>query len=98
MGRRARIAEHLRALAPLADDRDLAAVLDHALHSRGLRPAAPPTAAWLSLVTWIRHNLTDYDDLLAEGYGAEAARHFCREQINEALTTWGCRRRLGDDP
>jgi hypothetical protein len=50
--------------------------VDHAVDSRGLSTASPETAAWLSLVAYVRHTFTDYDELLAEGYDPESARHF----------------------
>ncbi len=70
-------------------------VIDHALSSPGLKKAAVDKAAWLSLVAYLRHAYTDYEDLLEEGYGVEAARHFCRQQIDEVLQAWGCRRKVG---
>jgi hypothetical protein len=42
------------------------AVLDHAVDSRGLSVAEPETAAWLSLVAYVRRTFTDYDEILAE--------------------------------
>ena len=86
-----------RTFAPAAPEQDLAAVVDHALHSKGLKKAAPETAIWLSLVAYIRHNYTDYDDLLDDGYDHDSARYFCREQIAEVLATWGCHRPLADE-
>ena len=40
--------------------------------------------------------LTDYDELLDEGYDAESARFFVRESINEVLEEWGAARRVGE--
>ena len=76
MSRRADIEIALRRLAPRIPAHEFGAVVDHALDSRGLGPAAAEAAAWLSLVAYVRHALTDYDELLAEGYGRESARHF----------------------
>ena len=87
----------LRRLAPRIPRHELGAVIDHARDSPGLRNAAPETAAWLSLVAYIRHRLTDYDDLLAEGYDAESARFFVREAINQVLNEWGSPRRVGEE-
>ena len=39
--------------------------MDHAIDSRGLSVASPEIAAWLSLVAYVRHTFTDYDELLA---------------------------------
>jgi hypothetical protein len=93
-GRRDAVAEALRRLAPTmpAFERDV--VIDRALDSPGLAKAAPETAAWLALVAMVRHVFTDYDDLLAEGYDRDAARHFVADDMAEVLAGWGVRRRL----
>jgi hypothetical protein len=88
--------EALRRLAPRIPRHELGAVIDHARASPGLRTAAPEAAAWLSLVAYIRHALTDYDELLDEGYDAESARFFVRESINEVLEEWRAARRVGE--
>lgn len=95
--RRDRIAEALRVIAPGVPTFDRAAILDHAEDSAGLKSAAPQSAAWLSLVAYVRHTYTEYDDLLAEGYDADSARHFVLDAINEVLEEWGCRRRVSGD-
>ena len=77
------------ALAPRIPAHELAEVTAHALHSPGLRNAAPESAAWLSLVAYVRHAHTDYEAMLEDGYGVEAARHFCRDAINDVLRDWG---------
>jgi hypothetical protein len=92
--RRDTIEAAVRHLAPRIPPHECAAVVDHALDSVGLRQAAPETAAWLSLVAYARHVFTDYDDLLADGYDAESARHFVRPKIEAVLAGWGVRRRL----
>ncbi len=63
--------------------------------SKGLGRASAETAAWLSLVAYVRHALTEYDDLLAQGYDQESAR-FCRWslQSRRCWTSWGVRRKL----
>jgi hypothetical protein len=70
-------------------------VVDHALDSRGLKSSAPETAAWLSLVAYVRHAFTEYDDLLAQGYDQDSARYFVAIEIEEVLAQWGVERRLG---
>jgi hypothetical protein len=97
MSRRDAIEASIRALAPRIPRHELGAVADHALDSRGLRQASPEAAAWLSLVAYIRHVLTDYDDLLLEGYDADSARFFVREAIDEVLAGWGATRRVGEE-
>jgi len=75
-------------------------VTDHALGSRGLHAANPETAAWLSITAYIRHRLTDYDELLDDGYDAESARFFVLDDMNAVLEQWGSPRRVSgeDDP
>ena len=97
MPSRADIEAALRRLAPKIPSHEFAAVIDHALDSRGLRQAAPETAAWLSLVAYVRHTLTDYDDLLAQGYDQDSARHFVADEMQAVLEGWGVRRKLGSD-
>jgi hypothetical protein len=87
----------LRRLAPRVPPHEFGAIVDHALDSRGLRVAAPETAAWLALVSYVRHALTEYDALLAQGYDAESARHFVLAEMDEVLKGWGVRRTLSDD-
>ena len=57
--------------------------------------ANPETAAWLSLVAYVRHVFTDYDDLRDQGYDEESARFFVAEEIETVLGEWGVRRPLG---
>jgi len=94
VSRRSAVEEALRHLVPGIPRHEAGAVLDHALASPGLRTATPEAAAWLSLVAYVRHALTEYEALLAEGYDADSARFFVREEINIVLERWGARRRL----
>lgn len=95
MPTRTEIEDALRRLAPRIPRHEFGAVVDHALDSRGLRTATPETAAWLSLVAYVRHSLTEYDDLLAQGYDQDSARHFVAEEIERVLAEWDVRRTLG---
>jgi hypothetical protein len=92
--KRSEIEEALYQLAPLIPGYEAGAIVDHALDSRGLSPASPQTAAWLSMVAFVRHALTEYDSLLEEGYDPDSARHFVAGDIQAVLTEWGVRRRL----
>ena len=95
MAKRADIEAALRRLAPKIPPHEFAAVADHAVDSRGLRSASPETAAWLSLVAYVRHVFTDYDELLEkEEYDEDSARHFVASEIEGVLQGWGVRRRL----
>jgi hypothetical protein len=92
--RRKIIEAALLRLAPAIADHERLAILDHAMHSRGLRTASPETAAWLSMVAYIRHQLTEYDELLAQGYDSQSARFFVLDDINALLEEWKVRRRI----
>jgi hypothetical protein len=95
VAKRSEVEAALRRLAPRIPPHEFGAVVDHALDSRGLRSSAPETAAWLSLVAYVRHALTDYDDLLTQGYDQDSARYFVAGEIESVLGEWGVRRRLG---
>ncbi len=97
MNRRDALAAALRRLAPSIPPHEFGAVIDHALDSAGLKSAAPETAAWLSLVAYVRHTFTDYDELLAQGYDRDSARHFVADEMTQVLSHWGVRRQLGED-
>ncbi|EIM28037.1 DUF2293 domain-containing protein [Microvirga lotononidis] len=94
MNRREAIESAVRILAPRIPRHEFEAVTDHALGSRGLHAASPETAAWLSLTAYIRHRLTDYDDLLNDGYDMESARFFVLDDMNGILEEWGSPRRV----
>ena len=94
MARRADIEIALRRLAPKIPGHEFGAVVDHALDSRGLRAATPEEAAWLSLVAYVRHVFTDYDELRDQDYDEASARFFVAQEIAAVLTRWGVRRRL----
>jgi len=94
VSRRADIEAALKRLAPQIPDHELGAVVDHALDSRGLRNAAPEEAAWLSLVAYVRHVFTDYDELRDQDYDEDSARFFVAAEIGAVLEGWGVQRRL----
>ena len=97
MAKRGDIEIALRRLAPGIPAHEFGAVVDHAVDSPGLKPASPETAAWLSLVAYVRHVFTDYDDLLIQDYDQDSARHFVADEIAAVLNDWGVRRRLSAD-
>jgi len=94
MASRSSIEAALRHLAPSIPTHEFGAVVDHALDSAGLRTASPENAAWLSLVAYVRHRLTDYDAMLAEGYDKDSARAFVAGEMQAVLDSWGARRKL----
>jgi hypothetical protein len=97
MPARSAVTSALRHLAPKLPAHEFEAVVDHAMDSPGLRVAAPETAAWLSLVSYARHTLTEYDELLAQGYDKDSARFFVAAELAELLAGWGVRRKLGSE-
>lgn len=97
MNRREAVAAALTQVAPRLPDFETEAVIDRALASPGLRNARPDNAAWLALVAYARHVFTEYDDLLAEGYDRDSARHFVLDDLNAALAAWGSRRRVSEE-
>jgi hypothetical protein len=97
VSRRAAIESAVRVLAPRIPKHEFEAVVDHALDSPGLRTAAPEPAAWLSLVAYVRHVMTESDSLLADGYDQDSARFFVAGDIDAVLEGWGSPRRVGDE-
>jgi len=95
MPTRADIEAALRRLAPRIPSHEFGAVVDHALDSKPLRSASSENATWLSLVAYVRHSLTDYDALLADGYDRDSARHFVAAEMETIMAGWGVRRKLG---
>ena len=82
----------LRHLAPRVPSHEFGAIIDHARASRGLKGATLETAAWLSMVAYVRHTFTEYDSLLDQGYDRDSARFFVADAMQEVLTAWGVRR------
>ncbi len=97
MTRREALEDAVRTLAPRIPAHEFEAVIDHALVSPGLRGALPERGAWLSMVAYIRHRLTDYDSLLEEGYDQDSARFFVLDDINAVLEEWGSPRRVSGE-
>lgn len=86
----------LRALVPRVPMADAEAILDVALAGH-LKHLPPSIALWQGVTTYIRHNKTDYDALLDDGYDRDAARYFILDDINAVLEDWGSGRRLETD-
>ena len=95
--RRAReIVKALRLLVPQVPMAD-AEEIREAAAAPYLASLPASTAVWLATVAHVRHNLTDYDALLDEGYEHAAARHFVLNDINAVLTRWRATRLLDPD-
>jgi len=94
VAKRGKVESALRLLAPRIPSHEFRAVVDHAIDSPGLKVALPESAAWLSLVAYVRHVFTDYDEILTQGYDVDSARFFVADEINAVLEGWGVRRRV----
>jgi hypothetical protein len=94
MDRRVAVGEALKRIAPRIPRFEREAILDHAQDTPAMQRALPENAAWLSLVAYIRHVLTDYDALIAEGYDRDSARFFVADETNSHLEEWGAMRRV----
>jgi hypothetical protein len=94
LAKRSDIEASLRRLAPRMPEHEFGAIVDHAIDSPGLSAASAETAAWLSVVAYIRHALTEYDDLLKQGHDRDSARYFVAEETDAILASWGVVRRL----
>jgi len=90
------IARALTALLPVAPYADTEKIRAgaNAVH---LKTLPPSIAVWLATIAHVRHEHTDYDRLLSEGYDRDSARFFVVEQINAWLTHWRATRLLDAD-
>lgn len=87
----------LRNLAPRIPMSDAEAILSLAL-SGHLRHLPPSIALWQAVTSHVRHELTEYDTLLEEGYDRDAARFFIVETMNGILSGWGCNKEVTAEP
>jgi hypothetical protein len=86
----------ITALLPIAPYADTEKIRAEANASH-LRTLPPSIAVWLATIAHVRHEHTDYDRLLAEGYDRDSARFFVVDQINDWLTRWRATRLLKPD-
>ena len=86
----------LNALVPHAPLSEVIAIKDIA-RKRHLRHLPANISAWLAVTTHVRHNHTDYDELLNEGYDSDSARHFVLDAMNDVLRIWGSTRLIDAD-
>ena len=90
------IAKALTTLLPMAPYADTEKIRADS-GARHMKTLPPSVAVWLAAVAHIRHEHTDYERLLDEGYDRDSARFFVIERINEVLTTWRSTRLLDAD-
>ena len=90
------VAESLTRLAPGIPWADAETVRSEAA-SRRYRDFPPSVSVWLVLVAHIRHQHTEYQALIAEGYDRASARHFVIDGINQKLTEWRATRFISED-
>lgn len=83
----------LRALLPRVPMSDAEAILTIALAGH-LRHLPPSIALWQATTSHVRHEHTDYDALLDDGYERDAARYFVVGEMNDLLRGWGCNREV----
>lgn len=91
-----KLSEALEQLVPMVPLDDALVIKDIA-RKKHLRHLPVNIGAWLAVTTHIRHNHTDYDALLDEGYDSDSARHFVLEDMNEVLRSWQSTRLLDSD-
>lgn len=94
--RRRAIAKALTALIPMAPFADAERIRSESAKPH-LKPLPVATAVWLSTVAHIRHQHTDYEKLMDEGYDRESARYFVIDATNRILTQWRATRLLEED-
>ncbi|MCO5065374.1 MAG: DUF2293 domain-containing protein [Rhizobiaceae bacterium] len=90
------IAKALTALLPWAPYSETEVIRSEA-NSVHMKSLPPSVAVWLATVAHVRHQHTDYDRLLDEGYDRESARFFVIDKTNEVLTHWRATRLLDPD-
>lgn len=95
-GRQRAIAKALTALLPMAPYADTERIRADA-GAPHLKTLPPTIAVWLATVAHVRHQHTDYENLLAEGYDRDSARFFVIDQVNAVLTGWRATRILEAD-
>ncbi|MEP9371846.1 DUF2293 domain-containing protein [Mesorhizobium sp. KR1-2] len=95
-GRQRAIAKALTALLPMAPYADTERIRADA-SAPHLKTLPPTIAVWLATVAHVRHQHTDYEKLLEEGYDRDSARFFVVGHVNRVLTGWRATRLLDLD-
>lgn len=95
-GRNRAIAKALTLLIPMAPYADTEAIRADAA-AKHMKTLPASVAVWLAAVAHVRHQHTEYESLLEEGYDRDSARHFVLDEVNAVLTTWRATRLLEAD-
>jgi len=82
------VQEDLRKLLPMVPLSDFLEI-EKIAGAGHLRHLPPTIISKQAITTHIRHNHTEYDAYLAEGYDADSARHFVLDEMNEVIRLWG---------
>lgn len=90
------IGKALTLLLPMAPYADAEPIRNAALAAK-FKALPPSIAVWLATIAHVRHQHTDYDRLLSDGYDRDAARFFVVDAINAVLTRWRATRLLDPD-
>lgn len=90
------IRDAFSALFPLAPFIDAEPIREKAAR-KSMNTMTAEVAVWLCGIAHIRHEYTDYNALLGEGYGHDAARFFVVDEINAVLTDWRASRFLSSE-
>jgi hypothetical protein len=96
MSRIDKLRKLLNELCPYTPYEDAQIILEAAA-AKDKKALPHSISLWLALIARIRHQHTEYEKLLEEGYERDAARYFTREAINAVLQKWGCRKRISED-
>lgn len=94
--RRRQIDKALTLLIPMAPYSDAEKIRQDA-GARHLKMLPVSIALWLATIAHIRHEHTDYDRLMDDGYDRDAARFFVIDDTNAVLTRWRSTRLLDPD-
>jgi hypothetical protein len=93
----AEFAEHIRSRFPACPAKEAESIANHACRKysgRVGRSAAAKEfdeeAIELAVRARVRHNHTEYDQLLAAGWDRHDARHAVRSRVEEVLERWAC--------
>jgi len=94
------VAAHVRARHPRCPEEIVEAIVQRASARRWNPPVTLASAVGRIMSAYVRHQLTDYDQLLHMRIGLtqEEARLIVGDQVNDIIKGWGHPAAGGDDP